>query len=98
MAQSTTTLTLQDLRSRREEILQVASQFGANNVRIFGSVARGKATSESDLDLLVDIEVPPDITGFAYFGLLADLRRALSNVIGREVDVIDSAGLRRLRD
>jgi predicted nucleotidyltransferase len=98
MAQSANTLTLQDLRSRRGEILHVASQFGAHNVRIFGSVARGDAIPESDVDILVDIDVDANIGGFAYFGLLADLRRALSSVVGRDVDVIDSAGLRRLRE
>ena len=98
MAQSTKALTLQDLRSRRSEILDAASRFGAHNVRIFGSVARGDATPESDVDILVDIDVDAIIGGFAYFGLVADLRRALSVVVGQDVDVIDSAGLRRLRE
>jgi predicted nucleotidyltransferase len=98
MAQSTRALTLQDLRSRRSEILDAASRFGAHNVRIFGSVARGDAIPESDVDILVDIDVDANIAGFAYFGLIADLRRALITVVGRDVDVIDSAGLRRLRE
>jgi uncharacterized protein len=98
MAQSTMALTLEDLRSRRSEILHIASQFGAYNIRIFGSVARGDAIPESDVDILVDIDVDANSSGFAYFGLIADLRRALSSVVGRDVDVIDSAGLRRLRE
>jgi predicted nucleotidyltransferase len=49
-----TPLTLNDLRARRDEILALAEKYGAYNVRVFGSVARGEATSESDVDLLID--------------------------------------------
>lgn len=94
--QTSKAVTLADLRSHRDEIFQVASRHGAHNVRVFGSIARGDATASSDVDILVDIH--GDVDGFAYFGRLADLRRALSSVIGREVDVVDSAGLRRLRE
>ncbi len=44
------------LHEKREDILRVASQRGASNVRVFGSVARGEADSKSDIDLLVDLE------------------------------------------
>jgi len=42
------------LLPKLEEILRIAAQHGASNVRVFGSVARGEATDESDIDLLVD--------------------------------------------
>jgi predicted nucleotidyltransferase len=92
----TTTLTLEDLRVQRDEIVQVASRYGARNVRVFGSVARGDAIASSDVDLLVDLD--NRATGLAYFGQLDDLRQELSAVIGRHVDLIDAAALRRLRD
>jgi predicted nucleotidyltransferase len=95
LSQSKKPLTLDDLRLCREEILRVAATHGAHNVRVFGSVARGDAGPTNDVDILLDI--PGDVGGFAYFGRLADLRQALSAVIGVEVDVIDSAGLRILR-
>ena len=41
------------LKSRRQEILAIAARHGAHNVRIFGSVARGEAGPESDIDILV---------------------------------------------
>ena len=50
-------LTLEILRQNyREEILKIAAEHGAYNVRIFGSVARGEATAESDVDFLVELE------------------------------------------
>lgn len=44
------------LREHREEILRLAEKRGVSNIRIFGSVARGDATPDSDIDLLVDFE------------------------------------------
>ena len=43
-------------RQKRDEILRVAARYGAYNVRIFGSVARGEAGPDSDIDFLVDME------------------------------------------
>jgi predicted nucleotidyltransferase/DNA-binding transcriptional regulator YiaG len=88
--------TLQDVRARRHEILQIAITHGARNIRVFGSVARGEADATSDVDILVDLVA--DVHGFAYFGLLEDLRRALTDVIGYDVDIVDSAGLRDMRE
>jgi predicted nucleotidyltransferase len=88
--------TLDELRARREEIIQVASAHGASNVRVFGSVARGDAQSGSDIDLLVDVVA--DAKGFAYFGLIEDLRLDLSERLGSRVDIVDSAALRRMRE
>lgn len=89
-------LTLADLRAHREEILRIAAAHGASNIRVFGSVARGEADRDSDVDLLVDVIA--DANGFAYFGLVEDLRRALTTALGADVDVVDSAALRRMRE
>lgn len=83
-------VTLEQLRRRREEILQVAAEYGACQVRVFRSVARGRAHSSSDVDLLVDLTTDAD--GFAYFGVLEELRRALENLLGRRVDVVELRG------
>ncbi len=77
--------TMEELRARREEILRIARAYGASNVRVFGSVVRGEAGPESDVDLLVDIAT--DRRGFEFFGLLEDLRRALEELLGWPVDV-----------
>lgn len=44
------------LADRKEQILDIAAQHGAYNVRVFGSIARGEATQNSDIDFLVDIQ------------------------------------------
>jgi predicted nucleotidyltransferase len=77
--------TLAELRARRDDILRIASDHDAANVRVFGSVARGDARPDSDIDFLVELHT--DKTGFAYFGLLQDLEDALKELLGRPVDV-----------
>jgi predicted nucleotidyltransferase len=81
------------VQARREDILQIASRYGAYNVRIFGSVARRETDERSDLDLLVDME-----TGRSLFDL-GGLLVALEDLLGCPVDVVTEQGLRdRIRD
>jgi hypothetical protein len=81
-------LTRKNLAERREAILELARRYGASDVRVFGSVARGDNTEESDLDLIVRFE--PGRTLLDHGGLLMDLRELL----GMKVDVIDEEGMR----
>jgi len=76
------------LGQKRAEILSLAAKYGASDIRIFGSVARGTADTDSDIDFLVDLE--PGWSLFDLGGLLTDLQQLL----GRNVDVITPAGLR----
>ena len=81
------------IASNRERILQTAAKYGAYNVRIFGSVARGEADSSSDVDFLVDLE--PGRSLFDLGGLLMDLQELLNC----QVDVVTEKGLReRIRE
>ena len=81
------------LRARRDEILAVAAEHGASNVRVFGSVARGDDDDASDIDLLIDLE--PGRSLFDLAGLHVDLQEKL----GGRVDVVTVAGLGpRIRD
>ena len=59
-------------------------------------MARRDADATSDVDFLVDLVA--DAHGFAYFGLLEDLRRAFTDLVGYAVDVVDSAALRDMRE
>lgn len=81
------------IRDKREEILQIATLHGARNVRIFGSVARGDARPDSDIDVLVDMEPGRSLLDLG--GLLMDL----TDLLGHKVDVVTEKGLRaRIRD
>ena len=72
----------QRIREQRDEILRVAALHGASNVRLFGSVARGEDTSESDVDFLVD--VTGDTTPWFPGSLASDLEQLL----GKRVQVV----------
>jgi predicted nucleotidyltransferase len=76
------------LERERRAILAAMAAAGARNVRVFGSVARGDDTDESDIDLLVDI--PGDMTLFG----LSRLESDLSKIVGAKVDVVPAASLR----
>ncbi|MBP7070743.1 MAG: nucleotidyltransferase family protein [Methanothrix sp.] len=75
------------LKSRREEILSIAAKHGARNVRIFGSVARGEAGENSDIDLLVELDQGRSLLDLAW--LVVDLEELLE----RKVDVVTEQGL-----
>jgi len=75
------------LQVQRDEILRIAAQHGAGNVRVFGSVARGEATEASDLDFLVEMEPERSLLD------LAALRNDLMDLLGREVDVVTDDSL-----
>lgn len=78
------------VRERRGEILAVARAHGATDVRVFGSVARGEAGPQSDLDLLVTFG--PEASAFARL----DLKEALETLLGVRVDVSSPAALHRV--
>jgi uncharacterized protein len=73
--------TLDELRARREEILEVAARHGVFDIRIFGSVARGDAGEGSDVDFLVDIEEGRSLFDLGSF--YADLE----DLLGCEIDL-----------
>ena len=76
------------LGARREDVLRLAANHGARNVRIFGSAARGEADATSDLDFLIELDPGHNLLDMG--GLLMDLQALL----GRPVDVISEKGLR----
>src|SRR5215475_8431328 len=76
------------LQQKREEILRIAAQHGARNIRVFGSVARGEAGPESDVDFLVELE--PGRSLLDHAALLLDLEQLL----GRKVDVATERSLK----
>lgn len=81
------------LQDKREDILRLALEHGARDVRVFGSVARGEADADSDIDFLVTMEPGRSLLDLG--GLVVDLEQLL----GRRVDVVTEKGLReRIRE
>ena len=80
-------LTKSDILKRRDEIIALARRYGASQLRLFGSVARGDATETSDVDFLVRFESGRSL--FDQGGLLMDLRQLL----GVNVDVVSEGAL-----
>ena len=75
---------------KRESVLKKLSEnqrllkaYGIKNIRLFGSLARGEARAESDVDLLVEFESSAHIGMFEF----SRLRRELSQLLGCEVDL-----------
>jgi uncharacterized protein len=77
------------LLQKREDILRIARQYGADNVRIFGSVARGEADLQSDVDILVDMEPGRSLLD------LGGLWSELNTLLETKVDVFTEKSLRR---
>lgn len=81
---------IEELLPLREEILNIAAKYGAYNLRVFGSVARGEAREDSDVDFLVEMETGRNLLD--RIGLKQDLEELLQ----REVDVAKPSNLHEL--
>ncbi|BBO58918.1 nucleotidyltransferase family protein [Mycoavidus sp. B2-EB] len=75
------------LASHREAIRLVVESHRARNPRVFGSVARGKDTENSDLDILID--PTPDTTLFD----IGAIRHKLLQLLGIPVDILTPKAL-----
>ena len=81
------------LGQKRQAILRLAARYGARNVRMFGSCARGEADASSDIDFLVEMEPGRSLLD------LGGLQYELEQLLGRPVDVVTERGLKlRIRD
>jgi predicted nucleotidyltransferase len=85
--------TAMDLRQKRHDILRLAAHYGARNLRVFGSVARGDDRADSDVDLLVDMDPDRSLLDIVGFG------QDLEQLLDRRVEVLTGASLHpALRD
>lgn len=75
------------LQEKRVEILRIVHEHGADNVRVFGSVARGEADEDSDIDFLV--AVGPNPSPWFPVDLICDLE----DLLDRKVDVVTEDGV-----
>ena len=77
------------LNEKRDEIIQIAARHGAFDIRIFGSVARGEARQDSDIDLLV--RTGPETSSWFPAGLIMDLEEILNH----PVEIVTQGGLNK---
>lgn len=77
----------QQVKEKREEILRITSVYGARDIRVFGSVARGEAARESDVDFFVELEDGRSLLD------LGGLQMELEELLGCKVDVVTESGL-----
>jgi hypothetical protein len=75
------------LKTKRDDIFTLAAKHGARNPRIFGSVSRGEAGTESDIDFLVKMEEGRSLLDLT--ALVLDLQ----DLLGVKVDVVSEDGL-----
>ncbi len=80
-------ITMQLIRQRKQEIMQIAARYGAHNLRVFGSVARGEAGPESDVDLLVQFDANRSLFD------LVTMSQELEDLFGRRVEVVTEQAL-----
>ena len=75
------------LTDHRDAILEIAARYGASDVRVFGSMARGEDDPESDVDFLVSLDAGRTLLD--HLGL----RQDLEDLLGHRVDVVVNGGL-----
>ena len=75
------------VQNKREDILRIATQYGASHIRVFGSVARGEAGPESDIDVLIHLE-----PGRSLLDIVA-IKQDLEELLGRKVDVLTESSI-----
>ena len=83
-------VTLSDIQNKRAQILKIAATYGADRVRVFGSVVRGTTGPGSDLDILVRLE-----SGRSLIDHIA-LKHSLEDLLGVKVDVVTEKALHPL--
>lgn len=74
---------LDQLRHMNTHLNGLAAQFGASHLRVFGSVARGEETLDSDVDFLVDLP-----RGYDLLTQRMPLTQALGDLLHRKVDLV----------
>ena len=75
------------LKNKRDEILTIAKKYGAKNIRIFGSMARGEETLQSDLDIIVEME-----KGSSLLDIIA-IKQDIEELLGLNVDIVTEASI-----
>ena len=89
MTSATPIRTLEDIRRLRPQIMQLAREYRAREISVFGSLVRGEAHASSDIDFLVGFESDYRLTD------IIRLMQGLEELLGRKVDVVPRDALRQ---
>ena len=81
--------TLELLQKNRKKIYEIAAKHGVSNIRVFGSVARGEETKNSDVDLLVAISTKTSLM------TVVRLEQSLEKEAGRKVQIISDKAVNK---
>jgi uncharacterized protein len=84
-------VSLDEIKALSARLAELCRKYGIAELAVFGSVARGDAAPDSDVDLLY-VRVPGNDLGMAYFDLQDDLER----LFGHQVDLVAKDGLHRV--
>lgn len=63
-------------------------ELGVVSLSLFGSIARGEDSEDSDIDLAVKLDPAKTPDGFRYFGRLSELQERMQRFLGRDVDIV----------
>ena len=80
----------QDIQQLKDKIIPVLKDANVIHSAVFGSVARGEATSDSDVDLLVELPEGKTLLDFV------ELKLKLEEAVGRDVDIVEPVALHPL--
>ncbi len=83
---------LLEIKRKNQQIYQIAHKYGITRVCVFGSIARGESTPESDLDFLVDMDEQASMLGLGGFSY------ELEKLFGKRIDVIPRSILNNIED
>ncbi len=78
---------LEELRAKKPEIEALAAKYGVSNIRVFGSVARGDAREDSDIDLLVTLPTDISLLGRAH------IHNAFIDFFDRDIDLVSDRSI-----
>lgn len=75
------------IQNIKQLVIPVLKQNGIAKASLFGSTVRGDDTTDSDIDILV--EIPNLYTGLNYFGFKGNLQEELEKVLSKKVDLVE---------
>ena len=76
-----------DISTIKNNIFPIAKKYGLRRVFLFGSYAKGTATEDSDIDLLIEKGRPLSLLK------LSGLRQDAKETLGRDVDLVTTTGI-----